>query len=106
MGRVVAEFVPRNDLGVLDHTVTLPSGRRVTNPLRVIAHGEGSETLFTLLQREDMDDARFRQDAALVERDLQTLRRLLEAPAAQVGRQDAVPARGRKETMAALAMSK
>lgn len=67
LGRVVVEFVPRNDLGVLDHTVTLPSGRRLTNPLRVIANGEGSEILFTLLQREDMDDAQFRQDAVPAE---------------------------------------
>lgn len=79
LGRVVVAFVPRNDLGVLDHTLTLPSGERITNPMRVIASGEGSEILFTLTQRAGMSDEAFRQDAALVQADLQTLRQLLEA---------------------------
>jgi hypothetical protein len=30
-------FVPRNEYGVLDHEVTLPSGESVHNPMRVIA---------------------------------------------------------------------
>ena len=79
LGRVVVEFVPRNGLGVLDHTLTLASGQRITNPMRVIAVGAGSEVLFTLIQRAGTSDEAFRQDAALVEADLQTLRRLLEA---------------------------
>lgn len=36
MGRVRVDFTPANNLGVLDHTVTLPSGEQVLNPLRVI----------------------------------------------------------------------
>lgn len=80
LGRVGIEFVHDNDLGVLDHTVTLPSGARLTNPMRVIANGAGSEILFTLLQREDMTDEQFREDAELVLSDLDTLRRLLESP--------------------------
>lgn len=79
LGRVVVAFVPGNELGVLDHTLTLPSGERITNPMRVIASGGGSEILFTLIQRAGTSDAAFRQDAALVQADLQTLRRLLEA---------------------------
>jgi hypothetical protein len=38
----------RNDFGVLDHVVALPSGESVYNPLRVIPDGEASEVVFTL----------------------------------------------------------
>lgn len=82
LGRVAVEFVHDNDLGVLDHTVTLPSGARLTNPMRVIANGTGSEILFTLMQHEGMSDQQFQEDAELVMSDLHTLRRLLE-PAEQ-----------------------
>lgn len=78
LGRVGIEFVHDNDLGVLDHTITLPSGVRLTNRMRVIANGDGSEILFTLMQRDDMTDQQFREDAQLVLDDLHVLRRLLE----------------------------
>ncbi len=45
MGRVALAFVPRNDFGVLDHDVTLPSGETVYNPMRVIADGTGCEVV-------------------------------------------------------------
>ena len=80
LGRVAVEFVHDNDLGVLDHTVTLPSGARLTNPMRVISNGDGSEILFTLIQHEDMTDQQFQEDAELVLSDLHTLQRLLESP--------------------------
>ncbi len=78
-GRVVFSFVRPNDLGVLDHTITFPSGVRLTNPMRVIPNGDGGEILFTLFQHEGMSDQQLQEDAALVLRDLKTLRRLLEA---------------------------
>lgn len=81
-GRAVFQFVPSNNFGVLDHTVTLPSGMRLTNPMRVIPNGEGSEMLFTLFQHEGMSDQQFHEDAELVLSDLQTLRRLLESSGA------------------------
>ena len=34
MGRVLVSFVPENEYGVMDHTVTLPSGESTLNPLR------------------------------------------------------------------------
>lgn len=80
LGRVGVEFVHDNDLGVLDHTVTLPSGARLTNPMRVIPNGDGSEILFTLIQHPDMTDQQFQEDAELVLSDLDTLRRLIEPP--------------------------
>lgn len=77
MGEVRVRFVPRNDLGVLDHDVTLPSGTVVTNPLRVLAHPEGAEVLFTVRQL-DLTDEEFERDCALVAQDLESLRSLLE----------------------------
>lgn len=80
-GRVVFSFVPLNEYGVLDHTVTLPSGQKLINYMRVIPNGDGSEVLFTLFQSEDMTEQQFQEDAALVVSDLETLRRVLEAEA-------------------------
>ncbi|WP_461006584.1 SRPBCC family protein [Streptomyces capparidis] len=79
MGRVVVAFGPRNELGVLDHDVTLPSGETVYNPVRVIAHDSGSEVVFTLRRRPGMNDADFRRDADMVTADLARLKELMEA---------------------------
>jgi hypothetical protein len=82
LGRALFEFVPPNDLGVLDHTITLSSGIRLTNPMRVIPNGDGSEMLLTLIQAEDVPDEQFKEDGEQVLSDLHSLRRLLEAPGA------------------------
>ena len=78
MGLVTVKFAPRNDFGVLDHDVTLPTGVVVTNPLRVLAHPDGAEVVFTLRQL-DMPDEDFERDAAMVEADLAKLKEILEA---------------------------
>lgn len=78
MGEVTVLFVPSNDFGVLDHDVTLPSGAVVRNPLRVLAHPDGSEVVFTLRQL-DMSDDDFERDAAMVEADLARLKAVVEA---------------------------
>jgi hypothetical protein len=81
MGRVTVEFAPRNEFGVLDHVVRLPSGEAVYNPLRVIPGGVGerrSEVLFTVRRRAGMTDEQFDADTAAVAADLETLRRLVE----------------------------
>ena len=44
MGRVVITFAERNDIGVLDHNVTLPSGESIYNPMRVVAAGSWTKT--------------------------------------------------------------
>ncbi|MCK0091588.1 SRPBCC family protein [Rhodococcus sp. F64268] len=77
MGRVTVRFTPHNDLGVLDHDVTLPSGTTVNNPVRVLAHPNGSEILFTVRQI-DLSDEEFDRDTATVAKDLERLRDLLE----------------------------
>ncbi len=79
LGQVAVMFVATNSYGVLDHTVTLASGLKVTNPMRVIANGSGSEVLFTLMQHKNMSEAEFREDVSLVRRDLETLQRIMES---------------------------
>ncbi|MFZ2540667.1 MAG: SRPBCC family protein [Gallionella sp.] len=78
IGTVKFRFVTPNDLGVLDHVVTLDN-EVILNPMRVLANGSGSELLFTLFQRPGMTDAQFAEDTTLVERDLNTLKALMEA---------------------------
>jgi hypothetical protein len=78
-GRAGLAFAPRNDLGVLDHYVTLESGEVVYAPMRVIADGDGSEVIFTVRRRPGMTDPGFEADAGAVAADLARLKRLLEA---------------------------
>lgn len=78
-GRVGFAFVQRNEYGVLDHYVTLPSGEVVYIPLRVIADGSGSEVVFTLRRRPGMSDQDFKADADVMAADLSRLRQVLEA---------------------------
>ncbi len=77
-GRLGLAFAPRNDFGVLDHDVTMPSGEVVYNPMRVIADGDGCEIVFTLRRREGMTDEEFAADAQAVAADLARLKRLME----------------------------
>jgi hypothetical protein len=78
LGTARVSFVPRNTFGVVDHTVTIESGLRVYNALRVIPNGDGCEVTFTLLQQPDMSDEQFAVDEAHVLKDLRTLKRLME----------------------------
>ena len=69
-GEARVRFTPRNDFGVLDHWVTLPSEQTVYIPLRVIANGNGAEVTLTLIRQPQMSDADFARDADWVLRDL------------------------------------
>lgn len=77
VGPAEITFSPRNDYGVLDHTVRLLSGR-VFVPLRVVQNGEGSEVMLTVFRQAGMSDEDFRKDLAAVRRDLAKLKALLE----------------------------
>lgn len=77
-GKVKVTFAERNKFGVVDHEVTLKSGAKVHNPMRAVPRGSGSEVIFTLLRSPDMSDEKFLEDAKWVEKDLSTLKRLLE----------------------------
>ena len=79
LGAMRIEFAGANPFGVLDHTVTLPSGVAFHNPMRVVPNGAGAEVMFTLFRHEGMSDQQFADDAALVESDLQALKTAVEA---------------------------
>ncbi|PYI52499.1 polyketide cyclase [Paenibacillus flagellatus] len=75
---VYIRFVPRNDYGILDHEARVGDGSIVWNRMRVVPNGSGSEVLFTLFRQPDVSEAKFAEDAGMVRRDLETLRRVLE----------------------------
>jgi carbon monoxide dehydrogenase subunit G len=77
-GTVRVRFAERNSLGVMDHDVTLASGVTVHNSMRVVPNGDGSELLFTVIRQPGMSDEQFASDQAAVEKDLKTLKGLLE----------------------------
>lgn len=78
MGRVEVVFAPPNDLGVLDHTVRLPDGTEVLNPLRVVPLGDGAEVVFHVRRRDGTSEEELAADVDQVGRDLENLRRILE----------------------------
>jgi hypothetical protein len=78
MGPVEVRFAAPNELGVLDHDVVLPSGATVHNPMRVVPNGTGSEVTFTLFRRPEVSEEELERDAEWVEKDLRTLKELLE----------------------------
>src|SRR5262245_15418478 len=63
MGTVRIRFAAPNDLGVLDHDVTLESGVTVHNPMRVVPNGDGSEVTFALFQLPGVTDEALETDA-------------------------------------------
>jgi|SRR5688572_1882698 uncharacterized protein YndB with AHSA1/START domain len=77
-GTVRVRFVDRNALGVMDHDVTMSSGVTVHNPMRVVANGQGSELVFTVIRRAGVSAEEFARDTAAVEKDLRSLKDLLE----------------------------
>ncbi|WP_438747822.1 SRPBCC family protein [Pararhizobium sp. O133] len=78
LGNARVTFSPPNDFGVLDHLVTMESGLKVHNALRVVPNGDGAEVMFTLLKLPDMGDEQFASDAEWVKKDLQALKKILE----------------------------
>lgn len=78
IGRVTISFAPRNDHGILDHDVTLPSGETFHNPMRVFRNGDGCEVVFTLFRLPGVDDEAYEKDAAMIEKDLRSLKAVLE----------------------------
>ncbi len=83
LGEITIRFTAPNELGVVDHTVTLPTGTSVHNALRVVPNGDGSEVMFTVLQMPGTDDDAFAADVMHVQSDLETLVSILEADGAR-----------------------
>lgn len=71
-------FAEKNDFGVLDHYVTTAQGIEIYVPMRVVSNGSGSEVIFTLFRMPGMSDKQFAEDVGMVERDLKTLKSILE----------------------------
>jgi hypothetical protein len=71
-------FSAPNDLGVLDHVVTVAPGVEILVPIRVMANGDGSEVVLTLFRQPGMSDEKFAADADWVKRDLEKLKALIE----------------------------
>jgi hypothetical protein len=77
-GPVKVRFVRRNDFGILDHDVVLPSGAIIHNPIRVLPNGTGSEVTFALFRQSGVSPQKFAEDAKWVEKDLGLLKSHLE----------------------------
>ena len=77
-GAMKVRFADANDFGIVDHYVYPAPGVEVYVPMRVLPNGSGSEVLFTLFRLPDMSDAKHAADVRSVERDLRTLKKILE----------------------------
>ncbi len=77
-GPITIRFTPHNAFGVMDHWVDVGGGCEVYVPLRMLANGTGCLVSLTLFRQPEMDEARFAQDAAWVERDMEALKMLAE----------------------------
>jgi hypothetical protein len=80
LGKVTVRFTAPNELGVLDHDVRLETGETFHNPMRVVPNGKGSTVIFTLMRLPGVSEQKFIDDAKWVEKDLTTLKDLLEKP--------------------------
>ena len=78
VGIMQFRFVEPNPLGVLDHDVTLATGVSVTNSLRAIPNGTGSELVMVLLQWPHMSAEEFERDVRAVTDDLQRIKDVIE----------------------------
>ncbi len=76
-GNASLRFVTRNDLGVADHWVTLPTGEEVHVPVRVLPHDSGSQVTFTVFRRPGGSDEDLAADRRAVAADLVRLRERL-----------------------------
>jgi hypothetical protein len=79
LGNIRVKFTPRNDFGIIDHLVTLPTGETVSNPMRVIDNNKGCEFIFTLFRRPGVTDNDFDEDVKSVSKDLQKLKEVMES---------------------------
>ena len=73
-------IAPKNEFGILDHTVTPAPGVEVFVPMRVVPNGSGSEVIFTLFQQPGMSDEDFARDQGMVVEDLASMKKVIEEP--------------------------
>ncbi|WP_287320936.1 SRPBCC family protein [Mesorhizobium sp.] len=70
-------FSRPNEYGVLDHIV-FADDKETRNAVRVVPNGTGAEVMFVLLRTPDMTEEIFTADAEAVQRDLNSLKAMLE----------------------------
>jgi hypothetical protein len=85
-GAMHMRFVEANELGVLDHTVTLASGISVFNAMRVTANGSGSELAMIVLQTPPATSEEFERDVQAVRDDFARIKKVLEAAPSETRR--------------------
>ena len=78
-GTMQLRFGEANSLGVLDHTVTLASGVRIYNAMRVSANGSGSELSMVVLQMPPATSKEFERDVHAVRDDFARIKKVLES---------------------------
>jgi hypothetical protein len=78
-GPMKVHFVEQNALGVLDHEVTLASGVRVLNSMRVLPNGSGSELVMVVFQSPEASTEQFERDVQAVRDDLARIKNVAEA---------------------------
>ncbi len=71
-------FADKNQFGVVDHDVTLSTGKTVHIPMRIIPNNDGSDIVFTLHKLPNMSDQKFIEDQKWIQKDLNKLKKLLE----------------------------
>jgi hypothetical protein len=77
VGKVKMQFAAKNTLGILDFDFILESGVTIHNPMRVIPNGHGSELIRTVLREPGMSGEGFAEETEWAEKDLTTIRELL-----------------------------
>jgi hypothetical protein len=78
-GPMKVHFAEQDTPGILDHEVTLASGVRALNSMRVLANGSGSELVMVLLQSPEASTEQFEQDVQAVRDDLARIKTVAEA---------------------------
>ena len=77
-GPIAIRFTPHNRFGVMDHLVDPGDGSEIHVPLRVVQNGAGAEVMLTLFRQPGMSDERYAADIKLINRDLRSLKALIE----------------------------
>ena len=70
--------IHKNELGVLDFTIALPSGEQIYIPMRLISNGAGCSLILSLFRFESVSDEDFKNYLDLIRSDLQRLKTRLE----------------------------
>jgi hypothetical protein len=78
LGIMAIRFSEPNEFGVLDHWLLPETGAPMHNPMRAFPAGDGTEVVFSLVQRPELSDEEFARDAEWVAKDLAALKALLD----------------------------